>query len=117
MATHSAFSILHSAFSIQHSALSGSTLQPVLDFVDEQLDDPGSYRVEWFGDGEAGGVLVATAAETACDGANVDVVFRSHADADVAVGADLEKDDRLNLARGERQINQPLGVVVGAAAG
>ena len=46
------------------------------------------------------------------DLADVDVVLRSHADAHLAGRPDLEEHDRLNLARGERQVDQPLGVVV-----
>ena len=66
---------------------------------------------------EAGGVLVAAAAERVGDAPDVDVVLRSHADADVAVGAELEEHHRLDLARGQRQVDQPFGVVVRAAAG
>jgi len=36
---------------------------------------------------------------------------------DVAVGAELEEHHRLNLARRQRQIDQPFGVVVSTAAG
>src|SRR5262245_53197952 len=89
----------------------------MLNRVDDQLNDARPHLIEWFGDGEAGRVLVAAAAELSRDGAHVDVVLRSHADADVAAGPELEKDDRLNLPRGERQIDQAFGVVVSASAG
>ena len=72
-------------------------------------------RVDRAGHGAAGGVLVAAAAELLGDRADVDVALRPHADA-VLVALDLlEEDHRLDLLDGQRQVDQPFGVLVGAA--
>ena len=59
---------------------------------------------------------MTAAAELFGDRVDVDVAFRSQADAPV-VGPDLlEENDSLDALDGEREIDQPVGVVVGGAA-
>src|SRR3954447_3354258 len=97
--------------------LFGPRLDSELDRLDGLLQDPVDHRFEWPFYREPGGVLVPTAAVPAGDGAHVDVVLGTQADADVSIGPDLEKRHGLNLARGERQIDQAFRVVVRRAGG
>ena len=67
-------------------------------------------------DAEARRVLVAAAAEVVRDPPNIHVVLRSHADSNLAVGQGLEEDHCLDFARGQRQIDDALRIVVRAPA-
>lgn len=60
---------------------------------------------------------MSAAAEPLRDVADVDGPFRAQADAVLPLGPFLEEHDRLDLLDRERQVDQALGVVVGAAGG
>ena len=66
---------------------------------------------------EAGGVLVAAAAELAARRTRTSTSYFERMLTRMSPSApSLEEHDRLDLARGQRQVDQPLGVVVRAAA-
>src|SRR5689334_14722033 len=93
------------------SMISRPSIDCAFYFLDEQFLQP----VDAAAHRAAGGVLVAAAAELLGDRADVDVALRPHADA-VFLALDLlEEDHRLDFLDRERQVDQPLGVFIGAA--
>src|SRR5712691_12733085 len=93
------------------SMISRPSIDRLLEFLEEQLPQ----LVDRPGDGAAGRVLVPAAAELLRDGADVDLALRPHADAVLVALVLLEEHARLNLLHRQRQVDQPLGVLVGAA--
>src|SRR5438034_6974616 len=95
------------------STSSNPSIGRLLDPRDEFL----LQLIDAAGDGAAGGVLVSAAAELLGDAADVDVALGSHADPILLALDLLEEHDRLNFLDRQRQVDEPLGVFVGAAGG
>src|SRR5262245_38017802 len=91
------------------------TNRPSIDGRFDLLDERLLQRVDRTVDRAAGSVLVAAAAELPGDRPDVDLALRAHAHA-VLVALDLlEEDHGKDLLDGQRQVDQALGVLVGAA--
>src|SRR5688500_11427241 len=87
----------------------GAWLESLANGFDHASDDLVLHVSHLPRGGEAGGVLVAATAVGGRDLAHVDVVLRAHAHTHLSVVADLEEHHRLDFARRERQVDQPLG--------
>src|SRR5690606_15314717 len=68
-------------------------------------------RRQLTGDGAAGGIAVPAARPARGDRADVDLALRAQADPPGAVGLTLDERDGFDLARAERQVHEPFGVV------
>src|SRR5438034_4103209 len=96
---------------LRNCRIVGLSFDRLFDLRDEQFLE----RVDRAPHGAPRRVLMAAAAELLRHGADVDVAFGSHADA-VLLDLDLLGEvHRLDLFDGERQVDQPFGVLVGAA--
>src|SRR4051812_36012539 len=94
-----------------------TTNSPSIDRAFNLLDERLLQRVDPAGDRAAGGVLVAATAVLLGDRADVDLALRAHADAILVALNLLEEHDGEDFLDGQRQVDQPLGVFVGAARG
>src|SRR5579871_144997 len=95
------------------SMTSRPSINGALDLLDEDL----LQRVDTAARRASGGVLVPAAAELLRDRGDIDLALRPHADAIGFALNLLEEDDGLDLLDRQRQVDQPFGVLVGAARG
>ena len=82
-------------------------LQPFVDGLHEPIDDAGLNVLELPGDGEAGCVLVAAAAELACATTRTSTSYFERMLTRISPFALLEEHNRLDLARRQRKVDEP----------
>src|SRR5215218_2597996 len=94
------------------STMSRPSIDCLLDLLEKYLLE----LVDWPVHRTASRVLVSPAAEFLCNRPDVDVALRPHAHAVIVALGLLEKDHRLDLLHRERKVDQPFGILVGAAS-